>query len=229
MRRILGFCYAVTMIMLLLPTSAYAGQWQQDTNGWRYQDDDGAYQIGWFQDVDGKWYFFDEQSTYMLTDTVTPDGYKVSGNGEWVEGNENNRVKYNEFDNKTELEVSSYDSPFGAEALGFTLPVTVYYNNEYNNVYGGNIKITETSVSKDGIAYVLFNVDKKEMYKLLIKCHYYLEDGTCIEKDESMIMSIDNPEENFSHPLLERIRGLRRDSKRVTPVSAEIYIETAID
>lgn len=225
MRKLLNFISICLMITMLFSIPTYAGQWEQDSIGWRYQDDNGTYKIGWYQDIDGKWYYFDEQSKYMLSDTITPDGYKVSETGEWIKGDENKIISYNGYENKVELEVSSYDSPYGAEPLGYTVPVTVYYNNNYANRYGGNIKIGNVAVSKDGLAYISFNVDKKEMYEIPIKCQYKLEDGTYIETDESLIMSVDDTDNSISHLLLERIRGLRRDSKRVKPVSVEIYVE----
>lgn len=224
MRKLLSILCMCLGIVLVLPMISYAGEWQQDATGWRYQNDNGAYQTGWYQDVDGNWYYFDKNSTYMLSDTTTPDGYKVSIDGKWVEGDEK-KIDYKGYDNKAELQVTSYDSPYGPESLGYTVPVVVYYNSEYNNIYGGNIRISDVAVSKDGLAYIEFNVDKNEMYELSINCRYFLEDGTYIDTNESMVESIDKQNDKQSHQLLERIRGLRRDSKRVKPVSVEIYVD----
>ena len=66
-----------------------AGQWQSDTNGWWWQNDDGSYPVGSWQWLDGnndgtaECYYFDGNG-YMLANTTTPDGYSVDGNGAWV-------------------------------------------------------------------------------------------------------------------------------------------------
>lgn len=68
----------------LLAVPAVAGTWQQDYVGWYYQNDDGSYQKnGWFQDRDGKWYYFDANG-YMLANTTTPDGYQVGNDGAMI-------------------------------------------------------------------------------------------------------------------------------------------------
>ena len=62
--------------------AAYGGEWKQDNIGWVYQNDDGSYQMnGWFTDVNGKSYYFNEQG-YMLYNTITPDGQRVGGDQE---------------------------------------------------------------------------------------------------------------------------------------------------
>lgn len=70
--------------------TAFAGQWQQDTIGWWYQNDDGSYfSNGWqWIDSDGdglaECYYFDTNG-YMLASTTTPDGNQVNENGAWTE------------------------------------------------------------------------------------------------------------------------------------------------
>ena len=69
--------------------TVFAGQWQSDTNGWWWQNDDGSYPVGSWQWLDGnndgtaECYYFDGNG-YMLANTITPDGYSVDGNGAWV-------------------------------------------------------------------------------------------------------------------------------------------------
>lgn len=61
--------------------TAYAGQWQQDTTGWWYEQDN-ACATGW-QWIDGKSYYFDDNG-YLLSNTTTPDGYQVDASGAWI-------------------------------------------------------------------------------------------------------------------------------------------------
>lgn len=75
-----AFTVALTLSMSV-PT--FAGQWQQNTTGWWYQNDDGGYPVNSWQWIDGKCYYFDSNG-YMLANTTTPDGYAVDASGAWV-------------------------------------------------------------------------------------------------------------------------------------------------
>lgn len=58
--------------------------WVSDASGWRVQNADGSYLISqWFQS-NGLWYYLGTDG-YMLTNTTTPDGYRVNGDGVWVQ------------------------------------------------------------------------------------------------------------------------------------------------
>lgn len=84
------------------PTS---GTWMRNNIGWWYQYPDGTYptngwlqinnvwycfdsvgymRTGWIQ-AGNAWYYCDTNSGAMLTNTRTPDGYYVDGNGVWVQ------------------------------------------------------------------------------------------------------------------------------------------------
>lgn len=54
--------------------------WYKRGETWFYLKPDGAMALGWEQ-VDGKWYYLDPESGFMLSDTVTPDGYRVGADG----------------------------------------------------------------------------------------------------------------------------------------------------
>lgn len=62
---------------------SFAGQWQQDTTGWFYQNDDGSYLNNGWNWVEGKCYYFTPEG-YCLVNTTTPDGYQVDANGAWI-------------------------------------------------------------------------------------------------------------------------------------------------
>lgn len=71
-------------------TTAFAGQWKNDANGYWWQNDDGSYPKNEWKWLDGNGdgisesYYFDGNG-YLLTNTTTPDGYTVNGDGQWVE------------------------------------------------------------------------------------------------------------------------------------------------
>lgn len=75
----------VTAILsAIMTTTAFAGEWKQDTSGWWYQNDDGSYPVNSWQNIDGKQYYFNE-SGYMLYNTTTPDGKQVGADGAMVQ------------------------------------------------------------------------------------------------------------------------------------------------
>ncbi|MDO4960625.1 MAG: hypothetical protein Q4E57_02040 [Eubacteriales bacterium] len=80
-------CTAFLAALITVPS--FAGQWKSDVNGWWWQNDDGSYPAGCWQTIDSTgsgtsmWYYFDNNG-YLLTNTVTPDGYIVNGSGAWT-------------------------------------------------------------------------------------------------------------------------------------------------
>lgn len=60
--------------------------WLKKDGKWYYLSVDGKMLTGW-QVIDRKWYCFDGSGA-MYANTVTPDGYRVNENGEWVENGE---------------------------------------------------------------------------------------------------------------------------------------------
>ncbi len=81
---ICGAC--VFMLQICTVFSSYAGQWQQDKLGWKYENDSREQLTNsWVQDTDGRWYYFGPDS-YMNKNTMTPDGCVVGENGAWIDG-----------------------------------------------------------------------------------------------------------------------------------------------
>lgn len=80
------------------------GAWQRDNVGWWYRNANGSYTVNGWQQINGAWYCFnnvgymrtgwiqagnawyycDTNSGAMLTNTTTPDGYRLDANGVWV-------------------------------------------------------------------------------------------------------------------------------------------------
>lgn len=85
---------SIMVISLLASMAAYAGEWREETGSdgaqWRYENNDGTFaSAGWFWldgngDGTSECYYFDSDGL-MLSDTVTPDGYQVNGDGAWIE------------------------------------------------------------------------------------------------------------------------------------------------
>lgn len=57
--------------------------WIYTGSVWRYRNSNSSYSKEKWQQIDEKWYYFNENGD-LLTDTVTPDGYKVDENGVWI-------------------------------------------------------------------------------------------------------------------------------------------------
>ena len=79
---------AAMPLAMALSFPAFAGEWQEDMNGWRYQNDDGSYcRNGWYW-LDGNhdgWaecYYFGNNS-YVQMDYGRADGYEIDKNGAW--------------------------------------------------------------------------------------------------------------------------------------------------
>ncbi len=77
------------MLTAMMVISAFAGQWQQDLQGWKYQHDDGSYAVNCWLWIDGnndgiaEYYYFDSDG-YCVMDSNTPDGSTVNADGAWV-------------------------------------------------------------------------------------------------------------------------------------------------
>ena len=78
-------CLLITTALITVSScfTAFAGQWQQDGSGWRYQNDDGSYPNNGWNWINGKCYYFNPD-TYCLLNTQTPDGYTVNAEGAWI-------------------------------------------------------------------------------------------------------------------------------------------------
>lgn len=214
-----------TLIMVILfSTVSYAGQWQKNEYGYKYQNDDGTYKTGWHKDVDDKWYYLDDNSGYMLSNTTTPDGYSVSVDGSWVKGgaDDTKSIPNSNYDNKKELEVTAYEiGPKMIKQIGYSLPVTVYYNNEYDLGQGRKMTFSGLETSKDGILYANFHMNEEAYsYEFKVINRYLLEDGTYMESDENIWNVHFDENEEFSETIMRQPVGAK--SK---PVSAELFIE----
>ena len=60
--------------------------WKQNDKGWWVERPDGSYLVNeWYQSqASGLWYYMGADG-YMVTNTITPDGYQVNADGVWVQ------------------------------------------------------------------------------------------------------------------------------------------------
>ena len=62
---------------------SYMPGWYKDGDYWRYIQKNGYYLANsWYQDTDGKYYYFN-MGAVMAVNTTTPDGYYVNKDGVW--------------------------------------------------------------------------------------------------------------------------------------------------
>lgn len=151
----------LSLVMATIPAFVSLGAgWTQDTTGWQYiQEDGNSIKSNWFQDVNGKWYYFEEtgyiahdkwiNNTYyvdsngvMLANTTTPDGYWVGPDGKYVPQNRSSNV-YNE----------TYEYYKGG--IHCIADVTIVYPDQFRGPKSGiTHKINGFSIDKDGNLYV---------------------------------------------------------------------------
>ncbi|MEY8353455.1 hypothetical protein AALB39_08865 [Lachnospiraceae bacterium 54-53] len=90
MKKIYKLFAVTSLLSISMTTAAFAGVWKQNTEGWRWQDEDNSYPASTWEWIDSngdgmaECYYFDENG-YLLTGTVTPDGYSVNEDGAWMD------------------------------------------------------------------------------------------------------------------------------------------------
>lgn len=93
-------------ISLSISLISYAGTWQQDQNGWKYRNENGDYAKGWI--LDNNNYYYLGNDGYMLSNTTSPDGYTLLGDGAW---NENIEKKPEETSASNETSATAETQP----------------------------------------------------------------------------------------------------------------------
>lgn len=121
-KRLFSLLGASLLISLSLSMTSLAGQWVQDEIGWRYQSDDGSYLSNTWKEIEGKQYYFGSGG-YMLSNTTTPDGYRVGADGAWIQEESSNK------NNQFISDENYYSLPLGIKATD----TNIYYLQ--NNVF----------------------------------------------------------------------------------------------
>lgn len=87
-KKFLGLSVLTAALTLATGITAFAGSWQQDTNGWYYLRDDGDWQwCGWFTDPEDNSIYYLDPDGYMMSGTVV-EGYKLGDDGRRIEKTE---------------------------------------------------------------------------------------------------------------------------------------------
>lgn len=146
---------ALTAAMAMaMGITAFAGQWNSNSTGWWWTNDDGSYPAAEWRWLDGnkdgifECYYFGADG-YMLSDTTTPDGYTVNSDGAWTV-NGGVQLQYDLQD--TDSEDADYDDG------------DFYYEDSYD--------LVGTYGSEDG-DYLEINVGAGDSLAAI----YYDEDG----------------------------------------------------
>ena len=165
MRKDLKTALYAAGLTMLMGTTAYGGQWQQDRENWRWQEDDGSFAANRWRWLDGngdgisECYYFG-QDGYLYVNTVTPDGYTVDENGAWVHdstvqtqdgqamaeaerytviGGPNRLVSPNGLQGIIPFDMNLYQEfKSGQDSLGsYDYEFSIFYVTRYQYTYGG--------------------------------------------------------------------------------------------
>lgn len=88
MKKTLYILTAIMLITMMTSFTVWAGKWRMGDGKWWYDNENGTYLVNGWHWVDGngdgmaECYFFDENG-WILTNSMTPDGYQVDANGAW--------------------------------------------------------------------------------------------------------------------------------------------------
>lgn len=124
----------VCVMTLTISFTAFAAGWQKNTTGWWYATNDSGstwYSNCW-QWIDGnrdgisECYYFDSNG-YLVTGTITPDGYTVNSEGAWVQ------------DGVVQVKVASVPSGYNSQGIS-NVALDIMKNNKAKNaeLYGVN-------------------------------------------------------------------------------------------
>jgi hypothetical protein len=169
-------------LLALNPTSAYA-QFRNDGVGWWYMQSNGQYTTGWIQD-NGKWYYLGQDGYmktgwqeyngkyyYLNTDgsmavnTTTPDGYKVDGNGVWIQ----NTTTTNS--NNTNINSNNVNNTNTTNNMNSNNTTTVVNNINNGTIINGNVNIGNTTNINNNNSTTINNTQARENnYDNLFPC-----------------------------------------------------------
>ena len=144
--------------------------WYQDRSGaWYFFDNrdgsgtEGQLVTGW-QWIDGRCYYFDQadgaEAGKMYANTMTPDGYRVNADGQWVDGNGITQIRSGTGFSTAAVSVSTGGSSGGSSG-----------GSTGGSGGGGTVKPPTTDPNKPGgetqveYQYLLMNIPYEDFYK----------------------------------------------------------------
>lgn len=185
----------ILIFSVIISISSFA-DWQQNDQGYWWQNPDGSYPVNSWQWIDGnkdgisECYYFNSEG-YMAADTITEDGHTVNADGAWVE---NGEVVVKSSENYTETKSEKQNKQRGSFKLG---DLNVYMINEFtdgditSNLPGSYIiKSTDGSCSV-GIMMVDSTVNKT-LHELVMQMESIGIDFNTLEIKETFINSINS-------------------------------------
>lgn len=151
---------AVSVSVLAISSTAFAGEWKTGTEGWYWQEDDGSYPASSWKWLDGnqdgvsECYYFNSQG-YLVTNTTTPDGYQVDGEGRWIadgqvqtqgqaaaalSGVEALYAQAQQKTNSLDSMAATADVRMNMSLEGMTVPVTMNMDMKMKNLQSSDIQ-----------------------------------------------------------------------------------------
>ena len=149
--KLLGVFIFALVCVGLMSVTVYAGTWEKDSNGWWYKIGDYARLRNGWQWIDGnndgiaECYYFDSNG-YCLTDTTTPDGYRVNADGAWIEnGTVKTMVLSQSSQNSNDVYSGTYEYQYNVSDYGtwkstlYREPITVVMQDNDHLLVDGDI------------------------------------------------------------------------------------------
>lgn len=149
----LYFLLSTTAALLSISFSAYAGQWHQEGEHWKYLNNDGTYSAHTWQWIDGNGdgisesYYFDDNG-FLYLDTITPDGYSVNQDGAWVVNGEV----------QTKSETSGEGEYISLE-VGYNAKIPVGMERVHNNILDYYKRTSARFEDAQGTRLISFSID----------------------------------------------------------------------
>ena len=147
MRRSIPALAALSLAMTAAFSITALANWHYDEGGYFWENEEGdrlKSQWAWLdgnQDGVAECYYFDD-SGYMLSDTVTPDSYRVDSSGAWVSDGEVQTIKVSDFVNK--------DESYSIAELKF-VPAGDFSGAAVMPQSDGSISISSTKLSNEAV------------------------------------------------------------------------------
>ena len=165
-------------------STAFAGAWKHDANGWWYENGDGTYITNKWEWIDSNgdglaecYYFYD--NGYMASDTVV-DGYIVNANGAWTDGAGNVQTKSLNVQSSGSTSTNSQKTLQELYQENFTNGTFIDYSNgaSAGGVSTGFIGSSSSSTDNNEEVKSLEEYSNSELYKMITGSYSSANDPT---------------------------------------------------